>query len=312
MPLNLQLVLPLLVIAAIVVYIASRMRSVAPFFDLSFAVADRFDLGRLVPDDEHQLEQLRDFLLPTSGGLRLLVSEWPREISRERGKAVGQGDAFGAGALLFMLGALYSRGLVQEAPSIQSGSTQPTEGRDPWARCNLMLVGGHVSNGATEAIMYHQAANLPYVFDKEEDPHRIVSSLGCLADSYEDPHIPEKHRSKPPDHAYGLVARVPNFFSQDTDHERLAWIFAGCHTWGTFAAVDIFSNWELIQHLCDALDPREPFEAVVRGHWDTDGERAARWPDEVDIVECLAYSDHQWTSILDLLQPQSGSNPRQA
>lgn len=97
---------------------------------------------------------------------------WLKGPSCEPGKAVGQGDTYALVALTFFLGALCSRQLIQGA-TIQSGATAPDQEEMPWSECNIVLIGGPVSNKASHILLSEPSLKLLYLFRSVESSNVI-------------------------------------------------------------------------------------------------------------------------------------------
>ena len=168
-----------------------------------------------------------------------------------------------------------------------------------------MSVGGPLSNCIAGHLLSDDSLGLPYVFDTSNEHsakrHDIVRR-GSPAERF------CTTLAKPGgdsqtflDEDYALVLRVPSqlLAGSDSSHggtddrRRVAWCLAGCHTFGTFGAVEVFSNEEIIGRLAEIAGD-DPFELVVKATW-LSGETT--WPDEVHIPKCMVRRDGEWEEV---------------
>ena len=225
---------------------------------------------------------LARLLCPEEGGQRLLISHWETTPQGNFGAAIGVGDAaalFEFGTLLRVLyeewparpGTAQERGLVKPSYLV----TRDTEPQ--WRECHLICVGGPEANYATGRVgdKLREKRQLRYWFEG----YSIVDLASTNSARFVySPAQPDDQRIPGTD--YCMLAWLPNPLRTQAG-TRSCWIFAGCQTYGTLAAIDAFSNAEFVSGLAN-LAQQGYFQLILKGSWE-EAEHIP-WPTSVELV----------------------------
>lgn len=218
--------------------------------------------------------QLADLFVLHEGGLRLLVPGWQQvDFYMDSGRRIAEGDLLAIYELSQLLTLLHGEAL-HENVFILPELVDDTAPQEQCNQDNLILVGGPVSNVATLQVTnefqrrWHDQRK--YCFDGITLRDQASQRAFATEFSTDGSRITRD---------YGLFARFPNPFCADGCPRRV-WLFAGCHSAGTLAAVDALSNLEIVHGLRN-LGDNAFFEVIFEGNW---GDSSSQYPSHITIV----------------------------